>query len=69
MKYRWIRQPVPETLHVSTVYEHTPLDVYRYGEYPRVLRPVGANQYLRTEWVKLYEDGSIVAAGETHAKH
>jgi hypothetical protein len=32
-----------------TVWEHTPLDYYRYGEYPRFLRPVGAHQ-PRTEW-------------------
>lgn len=68
MKYQWIRQPVPEPLHVSTVYEHTPLGVYDYGEYPRFIRPVGANQCLDTEWVKLNEDGTIVARGEPHAK-
>ena len=28
----------------GNVYEHTPLDYYRYGEYPRFLRPVGAHQ-------------------------
>lgn len=26
------------------VYEHTPLDYYKYGEYPIFLRPVGAQQ-------------------------
>ena len=28
----------------ANVYEHTPLDYYRYGEYPRFLRPVGASR-------------------------
>lgn len=25
-------------------YEHTPLDYYRYGEYPRFIRPVDAHK-------------------------
>ncbi len=36
--------PVIEPLDIRTVWEHTPLDYYRYGEYPRFLRPVGAHQ-------------------------
>lgn len=31
-------------IRCGTVYEHTPLDYYRYGEYPRFLRPVGVHQ-------------------------
>ena len=26
------------------VYEHTPLDYFKYGEYPRFIRPVDAQQ-------------------------
>lgn len=36
--------PVIEPLNIRYVWEHTPLDYYRYGEYPRFLRPVGAHQ-------------------------
>jgi hypothetical protein len=46
---RWMLVPVPDLLTPVTVWEHTPLDYYRYGEYPRFLRPVGAHQ-PRTEW-------------------
>ena len=45
----WMRTPVIDQLDARTVWEHTPLDYYRYGEYPRFIRPVGANQ-PRTEW-------------------
>lgn len=44
---------VMEPLDMRTVWEHTPLDYYRYGEYPRFLRPVGAHQpRTKTVWVK-----------------
>ena len=37
----------------ANVYEHTPLDYYRYGEYPRFLRSVGAHRpQVKTVWVK-----------------
>ena len=26
------------------IYEHTPLDYFKYGEYPRFIRPVDAQQ-------------------------
>lgn len=52
-KRKWIRVPVIDQLDMRTVWEHTPLDYYRYGEYPRFIRPVGAHQ-PRTEW-KLVE--------------
>ncbi len=48
-KGRWLRVPVIEPLDIAHVFEHTPLDYYRYGEYPRFIRPVGAHQ-PRTEW-------------------
>jgi hypothetical protein len=38
------------------VYEHTPLDYYGSGEYPRFLRPPGANQgQTRTVWLTAEE--------------
>ena len=51
MKGSWILVPVIEPMEHrrATVFEHTPLDYYRYGEYPRFIRPVGAQQ-PRTEW-------------------
>lgn len=33
------RIPVIEPLNTATVWEHTPLDYYRYGLYPRFIRP------------------------------
>ncbi len=49
MRMRWIRVPIIEPLDLRTIWEHTPLDYYRYGEYPRFIRPVGAHQ-PRLEW-------------------
>lgn len=43
------RVPIIEPLDLRTVWEHTPLDYYRYGEYPRFIRPVGWSQ-PRCEW-------------------
>lgn len=62
MRFRWIRVPVPMQLTPSTVHEHTPLDPYRYGEYPRFIRPV--RDETRWEWRKLYEDGRTARPGE-----
>lgn len=40
-------------LRRGNVYEHTPLDYYRYGEYPRFIRPVDAHQpRVRVVWEK-----------------
>ena len=36
--------PIIEPMHIAHCWEHTPLDYYRYGEYPRFLRPVGAHE-------------------------
>jgi hypothetical protein len=36
--------PVREPLDLRTIWEHTPLDYYRFGEYPRFIRPVGAHR-------------------------
>ena len=67
MKYTLAERPVIEPLDIRrhNVFEHTPLDYYRYGEYPRFMRPVGWAQ-PRTETVKIYEDGVIVKLGESH---
>ena len=33
--------PVFEPLNIHNFFEHTPLDYYRYGEYPRYLSAIG----------------------------
>lgn len=50
----WKRVPVIEPLdhRRANVYEHTPLDPYRYGEYPRFIRPPGAHGEPRWKWVR-----------------
>ena len=54
---KWIRVPVKEKLEVAHCWEHTPLDYYRYGEYPRFVRPVGAHKPM-IEW-KLVENNDF----------
>ena len=44
-----VRVPIIEPLRIAHCWEHTPLDYYRYGEYPRFLRPVGAHE-PRSKW-------------------
>lgn len=51
-RYVWRRVPIIEPLTPATMWEHTPLDYYRYGEYPRFLRPPGTHQ-PRWEWKKV----------------
>jgi len=53
---KWMRVPVMESLRASTCWEHTPLDYYRYGEYPRFIRPVSAHQ-PRAEWKRVEIEG------------
>ena len=37
----------------GNVYEHTPLDYYKHGEYPRFIRPVDAHRpQTKTVWKK-----------------
>ena len=36
-----VRKPIIRPINNIDVWEHTPLDYYRYGEYPRFLRPPG----------------------------
>ena len=53
MKPKLIPVIDPIEIRRCNVYEHTPLDYYRYGEYPRFQRPVGASQPItKTVWVK-----------------
>jgi hypothetical protein len=44
VSYQFVKVPIIEPLILQNVYEHTPLDIYKYGEYPRFIRPVGAHQ-------------------------
>ena len=62
MKYKWMRRAVIEPVTIHNMYEHTPLDIYKYGEYPRFIRPI--RDTSKTEWVKVYENGQIVLPGE-----
>ena len=53
MKYRPVVEEIMEELDIRTIWEHTPLDYYRYGEYPRFIRPVGAHRpRTKTYWVE-----------------
>lgn len=54
--WRSIEVPVIEPMdhRCGNVFEHTPLDYYACGEYPRFLRPVGAHQpRTKTKWIKV----------------
>lgn len=56
---QWIRKPIIEPMshRTATVFEHTPVAYYRYGEYPRFIRPVSAYQ-PRADWA-LVESGEV----------
>jgi hypothetical protein len=45
-----LRKVVIRDVVIAAMYEHTPLDYYSYGEYPRFQRPVRPPD-LKTEWV------------------
>ena len=45
--------PVMEPVTVHSVYEHTPLNIYKYGEYPRYIRPVMDRTQTKTVWTKV----------------
>lgn len=47
MNVEWIRVPIMKELTLQNVWEHTPLDYYRYSEYPRFIRPIG---HERPQW-------------------
>ena len=56
---KWIRKPITRPINPIDVWEHTPLDIYRYGEYPRFLRPPGPRAGdFDTEWVRTTETAS-----------
>lgn len=59
MRYKWVLVPVIEQLTPAVVWEHTPSNYYKMGEYPRFLRPVGVHA-PRLAWGKLYDDDRIV---------
>ncbi len=42
--YKLVKVPIIEPVTLHNLYEHTPLDIYKYGEHPRFIRPVGAHQ-------------------------
>ena len=42
--YRLVRVPIKEPFSWHNIYEHTPVDFFKYGEYPRFIRPIGAHQ-------------------------
>jgi len=50
--FHYENRPVIEPLTMHNIWEHTPLDYYKYGEYSRFIRPVGAHQ-PRYEIVKV----------------
>ncbi len=54
----WTRVPIIEPLdhRRANVYEHTPLDPYGSGEYPRFIRPPGAHGSPRWRWERLMSD-------------
>lgn len=45
-----IRVPIPERLDMRTIWEHPPLDYYRYGQYPRFIRKPGNQPEPQWEW-------------------
>jgi hypothetical protein len=56
MKYVPKLIPVIEPLNIHNLFEHTPLDYYRYGEYPRFIRPIFDRNITKTVWVKLKKE-------------
>ena len=49
---KWQLVPIIKPLDVRSVYEHTPLDYYRYGEYPRFIRPPRRPE-CKAEWKRV----------------
>jgi len=44
LRFVWRLAPIIDPVGPHNLFEHTPLDYYRYGEYPRFIRPIGAHQ-------------------------
>jgi len=38
--YRLVKVPIVETITPFNLYEHTPADFYKYGQYLRFIRPI-----------------------------
>ena len=53
---KWIRVPIIEEINIENVWEHPPLDYYRYGEYPRFLRNPNPGVH-KWKWSKIEEKG------------
>ena len=53
----WKLVPIIEPMDYRrcNVYEHTPADIAKYGEYPRYINPPGWNQ-PKTEWKLIVVD-------------
>lgn len=52
---KWIRIPLLKKLTMQNVWEHPPLDYYRYGEYPRFIRPIVWEE-PQYEWYEKSDD-------------
>ena len=51
---KFVKKPIKYVVDIHNLYEHQPLDIYKYGEYPRFITPVGHNEPL-IEIVKIKE--------------
>jgi hypothetical protein len=51
-KWEWVRVPIIEKLDIREIWEHRPVDYYRYGEYPRDLRKPGVSDRFLWKWEK-----------------
>ena len=38
--YRLVKVPIYEPLNHIDIYEHTPANFYKYGQYPRFINPI-----------------------------
>lgn len=63
--WQWYRRPIIKKLTMQNIWEHTPLDYYRYGLYPRYISGIRTGE-LPFEWVKLYSDGVIAEPGQDY---
>ena len=49
--YRLVKIPIIEPLDYLNVWEHTPVDFFKYGQYPRFIRPIRP-PYIKYEIMK-----------------
>lgn len=64
--WQWIKKPLVKKLTMQNIWEHEPLDYYRYGLYPRYISGI-RTEALPYEYVKLYSDGTVAEAGQDYA--